>query len=180
VHGTAPGGTPYDANDPDLLLWVWATLVDTSLLVYTRYLGPLPLAEIERYYEEQQRFAVACGVPEGHWPESYGAFIEYVEETVTERLRVGDEAMAVARATLSPSLPLPLLALRPLVEGMNLATIGLLPPALRDEYGLRWGPGRERLLAASTVTLRRIMPLLPGLVRQFPPARAAQRRASAA
>src|SRR5436190_14118997 len=37
VRGRADDATPYDARDPDLLLWVWATLVDTSLLVYTRY-----------------------------------------------------------------------------------------------------------------------------------------------
>jgi uncharacterized protein (DUF2236 family) len=27
-----------------------------------------------------------------------------------------------------------------------LITAGLLPPRLRAEYGLEWGPGRERLL----------------------------------
>src|SRR5213083_2845213 len=34
-------GTPYDANDPMLLLWVHATLVDSALLVYRRFVAPL-------------------------------------------------------------------------------------------------------------------------------------------
>src|SRR5919201_1183445 len=49
--GRYPAGTPYDARDPELLMWVHATLVDTSLLVYTRYVGPLSIGEQQRYYE---------------------------------------------------------------------------------------------------------------------------------
>src|SRR5205085_7003503 len=66
VKGVADDGTPYDARQADLLQWVWATLVESSLLVYTRYVRPLPIRDVQRYYEEQKRFATACGVPEGH------------------------------------------------------------------------------------------------------------------
>jgi uncharacterized protein (DUF2236 family) len=76
-------------------------------------------------------------------------------------------------ATLNP--PLPRLA-RPLVEALNLATIGLLPGALREELGLPWGPARRRLFHASRVVLSRSLPLLPRLFREFPPARNADRR----
>src|SRR5438094_868133 len=36
VQGTSDEGIPYRAMDPQLLLWVWATLVDVSVLMYER------------------------------------------------------------------------------------------------------------------------------------------------
>src|SRR5437867_13172578 len=39
--GPFPRGTRYEANDPALLLWVYATLVDTALVVYERLVEPL-------------------------------------------------------------------------------------------------------------------------------------------
>src|SRR5436190_4864368 len=47
VKGEAGDGTPYVATDPALIMWVHATLVDTSLLVYERYIGHLPDEERE-------------------------------------------------------------------------------------------------------------------------------------
>nr|MDQ6914294.1 DUF2236 domain-containing protein [Actinomycetota bacterium] len=55
----------------------------------------------------------------------------------------------------------------------GLLTVGLLPPALRAQYGLRWDPARAALLRASTGAIRRLLPLLPALAREFPAARAA-------
>ena len=45
---------------------------------------------------------------------------------------------------MRPELPF---VARPLVEALNLATVSLLPPRLRDELGLDWGPNRRRLVA---------------------------------
>jgi uncharacterized protein (DUF2236 family) len=173
VRGTRADGVAYDARDPDLLLWVWATLVESSLLMYTRYVGSLSRGEVERYYAEQQRFAMACGVPEGHWPAGYADFTAYYEHTIADVLRVTGDARRVAQSVISPAVPRPV---RPAFELVNLATVGLLPPSLRDRYGLAWGPNRERLLRASTIAIRRTLPLLPKLLREFPPARLAERR----
>ena len=43
-----------------------------------------------------------------------------------------------------------------------------MTPRWREELGLPWGPNRERLLDASRFVLRRALPLLPGVVREFP------------
>ena len=44
--GRFPAGTPYAADDPALLLWILATLVDSGLLVYQRYvLESLPVSK---------------------------------------------------------------------------------------------------------------------------------------
>src|ERR671937_680596 len=61
--GRYPVGTPYDARDPELLMWVHATLVNTSLLVYTRYVGSLTIAEQQGYYEEQKVLGEQFGIP---------------------------------------------------------------------------------------------------------------------
>jgi uncharacterized protein (DUF2236 family) len=55
-------------------------------------------------------------------------------------------------------------------------SIGLLPPAVRDAYGLPWD-ARQRLVADWLVTgWRAWRPLLPAAFRQMPQALAADRR----
>lgn len=167
-------GDSYAAGEHELLLWVWATLVEGALLVYTRYVGPLSVADVEAYYEEQKRFLAACGAPAETAPETFAQFMAWYDETVEATLEVTPAALDVADAILRPPrLPLPL---RPVFDALNLATVGLLPPSLREAYALGWGPQRERLLGASTSVVRRLMPLLPSLVREQPAARSADRR----
>jgi uncharacterized protein (DUF2236 family) len=57
VAGRRGDGAAYRALDPDLLLWVHATLVDTALVVYRRFFRPLSLADEARYYAEMKRLA---------------------------------------------------------------------------------------------------------------------------
>jgi uncharacterized protein (DUF2236 family) len=117
-------------------------------------------------------------VPAGEVPSSYAAFNDYLDEMVHgDELAVTDALRDVVDATLRPELPF---VARPLVGALNLATVGLLPERLRRELGLPWGPNRERLLAASRTLLRGSLPLLPGVLREFPPARSAERRLRAA
>ncbi len=169
IAGTRPDGTGYRATEPDLLLWVWATLVQTSLLVYTRYVADLLPAEIEDFYAEQQRFAVACGVPEGHWPAGYEAFADYFDEMVASGLGVGPQARRIAHEVLLPPVPAPLaLPARPSFELLRLTTTGLLPASLREDYGLAWGPLRERAFRLSTAAARRTVGIVPPKLRQLP------------
>jgi uncharacterized protein (DUF2236 family) len=177
VQGTAADGSPYSARDPDLLLWVWATLVDSALAVYTRYVEPLPPRDVRRYYDEQQRFAAACGIPEGHWPPSHEAFVAYRDGMVRDVLWPSADSRRIADSVLRPRAPR---MLRPAFGVVGLVTVGLLPPLLRDRFGLEWGPRRERLLRASTGTVRRTLPLLPAIAREFPAAWSASRRVRAA
>ena len=176
--GRFPAGTPYEASDPELLVWVHATLVDTSLLVYERYVGHLTIAERRRYYQEQRLLGEQLGMPCPLQPSTYADFNGYVADMLeSDAIAVTDALRDVADAVLRPELPL---VARPLVEALNLATIGMLPGRLRRELGLGWGPQRERLLAASRALLRSTVPLLPGALRELPPARGAERRTRAA
>ena len=68
----------------------------------------------------------------------------------------------------------------PLFEPMRMATAGMLPEPLRRDLGLTGRPLESRLLGAQARMLRAALPLVPGLVREFPRAREAERRARAA
>src|SRR5260221_1969017 len=69
VHGTLPAGagayssgTHYFSGDPELLLWVHATLVDTILLMYPLFVGPLNAAEQEQYYQASKAMGPMLGL----------------------------------------------------------------------------------------------------------------------
>jgi len=175
VAGRRRDGVAYRAMEPDLLLWVHSTLVDTALVVYRRFFRPLPSGGEERYYAEMKRQATAMHVPPDLLPGTLDGFRDYVAQTV-ERLAVSDDARRLAPSILRPPLPLPL---RPVGALQELVTVGILPPSLRQAYGLRWTASRQRALAASAGAIRAVVPVLPAALRRWPHARAAHRRASA-
>ncbi|HXF73462.1 MAG TPA: oxygenase MpaB family protein [Actinomycetota bacterium] len=169
------GGVPYSALDPELLLWVHATLVDSSIAAYERFVGPLGPLELERYYLEMRRMGTAFGIPEDLHPPTYRDFVGYLERAIAG-LRIGEESRRVAREVLSPPAPLVLLPLG-LVSG--LLSVGLLPARIRRGLGLRWGPGAARAFEVTSAAVRRAVPLLPDRVRRWPHAREAERRVAA-
>jgi uncharacterized protein (DUF2236 family) len=174
VTGCDDRGERYRALDPELLMWVHATLVDTSLLIYHRYVRRLDEAEMARYYEEMMPVAEAYGIPRDRQPRDWPAFRDYWDEMLLSGLRITETTRDVADSVLRPDLPLlarP--AALPAIQVIRLVTIGTLPGSSREELGLPWGPLRERLLSASSETIRRLLPLLPSPLRQFPAARRA-------
>jgi uncharacterized protein (DUF2236 family) len=172
--GAYPAGTRYDAGDPALALWVHATLIDTSLHVYDRFVTPLAPAARARYYADSRELARMLGIPEALTPATLAAFERYVADMIaSDALAVGATARELARLVFHPPAARSLRAIAPVVE---LVTAGLLPPRLRDLYGYRWSSGRERLMAMAAWLLRRALPALPACLRIAPPARSAERR----
>ncbi|MGH2957490.1 MAG: oxygenase MpaB family protein [Solirubrobacterales bacterium] len=174
IEGRDDRGRRYRATDPELLLWVHATLIDTSLLIYDRYVRRLSERERAVYYEQMMPVAEAYGIPRERQPPDWPAFRSYRDEMLSGGLRVTGTTRDVADSILAPELPLPARPPAwPALEAIRLVTVGTLPEPLRAELGLPWGPLRERLLAASQGTIRRALPLLPSLVRRLPAARRA-------
>src|SRR5207247_10356061 len=115
---------PYGAREPDFLTWVLATLVDTSVLVYSRYVCSLTVAERHAYYDEQKLLAEKFGIPPGHVPDTYADFNHYFDEMLaSDRIALTDALRDVVDATVRPELPF---VAKPLVEALNLATVGML------------------------------------------------------
>jgi uncharacterized protein (DUF2236 family) len=168
--GPFPAGTHYSALDPDLLLWVHATLVDSALLVHSQWVGELRAEDEEAYYEDAKTLALLFGTPPEVIPQTLTDFRRYMDRMLeSDEICVTDTAHEIARTVLRPPLPL---ALRPAIEAVNLITASLMPPRLRREYGIAWDPVRAALLTGSREWVKRIaMPLLPGRLRRVPKAR---------
>jgi uncharacterized protein (DUF2236 family) len=150
--GRFAAGAPYDGRAPELMRWVWATLVDTALEVTARFVAPLAARALESYYEDQRVVARVLGIPEALVPEDYAAFRAYFDAMLAGgELAVGDAAREIAGAVLDPPVRLPITGV------VGLLTAGLLPPRLREDFGLAWDAEREarlEALAASSRALR--------------------------
>lgn len=155
-------GDGYEANDPELLLWVHATIVDTALRIHERFLRPLSRADAERYYRESVVVGALMGVPRHRQPPDLPSFRAYVRHQAGT-LTVSDDARRLAKAVLRPRVPL---MAEPAVLLVRNLTAGLLPPPLRRGYGLGWDPARQAALLAAGVTLRATLPWVPPALRR--------------
>jgi uncharacterized protein (DUF2236 family) len=152
VLGRFPAGTAYSATKPELMLWVHATLVQASLAVYERFVESLYAEEEQRYYQEMALVARIFGTPASVIPASFDDFVEYFRSQLESgEIRVTRPAREVASVILDAPLPPPLRLLAP---AHRLSTAGLLPPSLREEYGLRWTGLHERTLPFAARSLR--------------------------
>ena len=148
--------TPYDANDPALRLWVFATLVDSILLVHDWFVRPLSLAEKQAYYQDSKKMARTLGVQADEMPPAYADFQNYVASMLdSQTLSVTPAARETVRALFAH----PLLGLG--LRVASFAGIGLLPEHLRDAYGLQWNERRERWLCRGAALARRARRITP-------------------
>ena len=165
--GRFPAGTPYRADDPELLLWVHATLVDNALEVHERFVGPVSPEDRAAFHEDMKVVGEVFGVPPSLLPATYDAFEAYVGGMLASgTLAVGSDARAVARALLDPPLPLPL---RPTAVAIGQITTALLPEPLPGLYGLRPGRPQHALARASAALSRCMVPWAPRALRTVGP-----------
>lgn len=173
VVGTTTEGQPYSALDPHLLLWVYATLIDSSLVAYETLVAPLPESQREGYYSEFRHAGVVWGIPTDDFPGTLSGLRLWMADMMASEVRVSEQGRAVGRFILEPPvwwLP------GPVALPLKMLTTWLLPPPLRTGFGFSWGPRRERGMRSLAATSRYVVPRLPHLVRDLPIARAADRR----
>lgn len=176
--GALPAGTPYDALDAALLFWVHATLVDSALVGYESFVAPLSAGERAEFYDDSRQLARLMQVPESHIPATLAEFDAGMAEILRgPTLEITPTARRLADAVLHP--PIPLLP-RALGDAASVVTLGLLPPVLRRRYGFDWGRRHELAWRAARTLVRGVMPWLPGIARQVPPARRAEQRLAGA
>jgi uncharacterized protein (DUF2236 family) len=158
---TGPG---YVANDPELLMWVHATLVDTAVRVYTGLMGSLTDEEVEEYYQDSTYVAELLGCPRDAQPEDWPAFKAYVREMVAA-VEVSDTSRALAASIFNPTLPW---VAAPPIALARFVTVGMLPSPLRAQYGFTWRLSDRIALDVATSLASRVLPLLPRPVRHAP------------
>ena len=175
-------GAGYTARDPDLSLWVHATLVDTTIAAYDAWLEPMSRDRRARYYAETMPIGRAFGVPPDFLPPDLDAFEAYVASMLAPGgpVRVSPVARDLAHAVLHPPLGpvVPALAAVParFYAWTLWPSIGLLPASVRADYGFRWGPLERAVSGWLVAGWRAWRPLLPVPFRQMPQALAADRR----
>ena len=174
--GRYPAGTPYRADDPELLLWVLFTLIDSALVVYRRYVGSLSRTEEAELWEDYKVVGRLFGLRAADLPATLADLDGYRRRMLDgDELAVTDWARRRARAIVfEPPVPW---AVRPLVETVNFVTIALLPDQIRRQYGfvrLPPVPVHKALVRGGAEYVKRaVIPFLPDRLRLVPGARAA-------
>jgi len=174
--GPFQAGTPYRADDPELLLWVLFTLVDSALVVYRKYVGSLSRSEERSYWEDYKIVGHLFGLRDRDLPDTLEDLDAYRRRMLDgDLLYVTDWARRRARKiVLEP--PVPWVA-RPLRESINFITIALLPDPIREQYDFAPlpPPAIRRLLVAggAEYVKRVVIPFLPDRLRLVPDVRRA-------
>jgi uncharacterized protein (DUF2236 family) len=150
--GIFPPGTAYSADDPDLMLWVHATLVHASLCAYQRFERKLSRTDEDRYYREMAIVAELFGTPAEVIPATLADHREYFAGQIDgSTITVTGPAREIARAIYRSPLRGPM---RMITPAHRLATTAQLPPRLRREYDLQLAPLHGTLLAAAGHSMR--------------------------
>ena len=163
----------YQANEAGAMLWVHATLWDTQVRMYELVFPALTRAEKEAYYQETKLFAYLFGIADDMLPPDWDAFQEYMEtmynsDQIVAR-RVGREMGDMIfnfRGPLKPALSL-----------LQVLTAYMMPPRLREEFGLPADTAANRkLYERGMKTVKAVYPHLPDRLRYVPSFIEAERR----
>jgi uncharacterized protein (DUF2236 family) len=153
IAGTLTDGTPYTADDEDLLTWVHVAEVSSFLKAYLLYADPhFPAAEQDRYYGEVAEIARRLGAPDV--PRSRAQIAAYFE-TVRPRLRFDERTRQVAEALLSEPAPSRAAGL-PMALTFDAAK-DLLPDWAARMHGFAPSPPRRLMARAGVRTLGKTM-----------------------
>jgi uncharacterized protein (DUF2236 family) len=133
--GDFPPGRRYFADNPALQMWVFATLVDTAIIIYERFICPLNDVEKAQYYNESTVWATWLGITRDALPVDYPAFQKYLSEMLESgQIAVGPNGKLIQSFIFRPNLPyVPNWIWAPL----RLLTKAFLPKRLQNEYGFR-------------------------------------------
>src|SRR5690606_33266173 len=114
----------------------------SSRACYEALVRPLSPAEREELWTDWVRFGELFGMPRSVAPASAGEFDEWMaDKLASAELHLTEEARVVGLA-IANDMPVPVL-MRPGVRANNFVVRGLLPPRVRDLYGMRWSPVHE-------------------------------------
>jgi uncharacterized protein (DUF2236 family) len=160
-------GLPYDALDPELLLYVHACLVDSALLFEELTVGRLDAEGRQRFHEEQKLVAETVLVPRDLIPPTVPGLRAYLQGVYDEgTLRVTDSARTVAELFRHPPEGA---EWRPILKGVSRLAFATLPSELREMYGIEVGAGKRAAMRATFAATRLVRPLLPPRYRYIAP-----------
>jgi uncharacterized protein (DUF2236 family) len=179
IKGVRPDGERYHALEPGPYAWVHATLAEAIVRAHNLFCRPaLTPAQAEQFWAEWRRMGRLVGVRYEDLPETWSGLLAYFDEMVEGELQDTEAAQDVLTSLLQPTAP-PLPGLRrdwiwrvvswPSTRAGSLATLGMLPPTLRERLGVEWTTREERRFRRLAAITRRARPLMPPQARNFGP-----------
>lgn len=158
-------GSEYYTRRPDVHLWIAATLYATATDFYQRIYGRVNLKTAEKAYGEYSLLCHVLGIPSGTWPENREAFWKYWDERI-ETLQVTDHANEFAKDLMyRTEFPRWVQTLKPF---LRVVTIEMLPPRIREQYGLESTMGSKGLYRFTMGFSVAVYPALLKSVRGYP------------
>ena len=155
--------TPYDAFDPELMLWVTAPVFDSALVLYESFVRRLRTDERERLYSETVTWGELFGMPRTAMPATYAEFSTWWPRKLAAGHLTEDARRVGAKIVLHmPAPPL----LQPAMRAAGFLIVGTLPAGVREAYGLRWGLAERAAFDAAARGLRASRPLVPAGIRR--------------
>ena len=167
--GMFPAGSPYTAEDPDLVLWVHATLLESIPMVYELLVLPLTGDERDAYCAEGVAVAVELGARSHQVPRTWAENAAYLESmSRSGAIAVGAQARELAALVLSP--PFARLG-APAAWTNRLITVGLLPDDMRRQFGFVWSERSAQRMQRVAALLRSVRRVTPNALALWPEAR---------
>lgn len=157
IAGTTPAGQPYQAANPDLLTWVYATASYGFLEAHHAYARPMAPAERDQYYLEGCRASQLYGAV--HAPKSQKQ-LDRLFQSMRPHLEPSPIVFEFLEIMINaPLVPDPFGRLQPwLIK----AAVEIVPPWVRERLGLteRWMlHGWQRALVRQASALADRIPL---------------------
>ena len=153
------------ATDPELQLWVAATLYETAALVHERVFGAVPETDADAIYRAYAPLGTTLEMPAGLWPADPASFRSYWDDRLAA-LEVTDDARQIAHDLFAPvTAPRWLRAVLPLAK---LLTLDLLPADIRVAYSFDWNADDQRSADRAWRAIRRFTRLTPHRLRAWP------------
>ncbi|MEJ2645101.1 MAG: oxygenase MpaB family protein [Gammaproteobacteria bacterium] len=174
VRDPLPAGMDpaYSANAPELLFWVAATLLDSSVVAYEAFVEPLSGEEKEGLYQDSKLFGQLFGVPRDRYPQTWPDFARWMDAAYgADRLVVTATARDICDSLLRGTWFTRLLA-----PANYVAAAMLLPDALAARYGFRRSAPVRLSYRTLVSVLRGLNRVVPRRLRGVPAARRMEHR----
>lgn len=175
IHGRVNGqigDTTYRARDQELLLWVYATLVDSTVYLYGQLMADLSPEEWEQCYQESKTLAQLFGIDPNYIPGTLVELRSWVDSMVTsDEITVTPAARAITRGLLTGRW-----YCYPVSPFVYVMAAGSLPPKLREGFGFRWDATTRISFSILLRALRGIRTFAPSWLITTAAARYAERR----
>jgi uncharacterized protein (DUF2236 family) len=162
--GPFPAGTPYDAFEPELMLWTVAVTAESALYFYELFVRRLSDWERDAFWLDYVRFGELFGMPRAVAPPTYAAFRAWWDRKLaSDEMHLTKEARRTGRF-VALEIPMPRVN-QPAKRIHDLVMLGSLPPRVRELYGLSWSSAQARAFPLAVVVLRSLHALAPEPVR---------------